>query len=82
MEFEKNEELKAKEDALVEKERMEQKLPATEATLQEKGKALEEMKREVEHEKLWIEELEVARKKWEEEALYGQIIPHLQHVSK
>lgn len=69
MESEKNEVLKAVEDALVGKGMMEEKLRATEARLQEKEMELEEMKREVQHEKLWAGELEEARRKWEEEAI-------------
>lgn len=55
-----------KEDALAGKGKMDEKLWATEARLREKEKDLEEMKWEVQHEKLLVEELEEARRKWEE----------------
>lgn len=69
MEAEKNEALKAKEDVLAAKGMIEEKLQLTELRLLEKEKELEEVKQEVQHEKLRVGELEEATKKWEEEAI-------------
>lgn len=69
MEAQKNEALKAKEDVLAAKGMIEEKLQLTELRLREKEKELEEVKQEVQHEKLRVGELEEATKKWEEEAI-------------
>lgn len=69
LESEKNATLKAKEDILAAKVAIEERLQATEARLREKEGELEGVKREAQHERLWAGELEIARKKWEEEVI-------------
>lgn len=69
MEAEKNEALKVKKDVLATKEMIEEKLQLAKLRLLEKEKELEEVKQEVQHEKLRVGELEEATKKWEEDAI-------------
>lgn len=70
MEAEKNEALKVKKDVLATKEMIEEKLQLAKLRLLEKEKELEEVKQEVQHEKLRVGELEEATKKWEEDAIW------------